>query len=108
VSPSSPRIDPPAPVGRGSDGELAAYRIAHEAHFRGNDPAAALAAWDAYLAKFPNGKLVLEARYARALVLVKLRRYRDAETALMPFASAPAGSYRQREAAQLLEAIGKR
>ena len=84
---------------------MTAYRFAHEAHFRGNDPTRALAAWDAYLVKFPSGQLAPEARYARALVLVKLQRYRDARAALQPFASAPAGAYRQREASKLLAAL---
>jgi hypothetical protein len=37
--------------------------------------------------------------------LIKLRRFDEAKAALAPFASAPAGSYRQREAAKLLAAI---
>src|SRR6188768_1513799 len=74
----APAIELPAP--QKSD-ELAAYRIAHEAHFRGGDPAAALAAWDAYLAKFPDGQLAPEARYDRALVLIKLKRFAEAKQA---------------------------
>ena len=101
---SAPRVDNPAPSGAG---ELAAYRIAHEAHFRGTDPAAALAAWNAYLARFPDGQLAPEARYDRALVLIKLKRYPEAKQALAAFAYAPAGSYRQREAAKLLAALPK-
>ena len=93
----------PSPPARSA--ELAAYRIAHGAHFRGNDPKAALAAWDAYLAKFPDGQLAPEARYDRALVLIKLKRLAEAKQALAPFAAAPVGSYRQREAAKLLEAL---
>lgn len=102
-----PRVVEPvkAPV---ADAELAAYRSAHALHFRGNDPAAALAAWDALLAKFPSGRLAPEARFNRAVALVKLSRWSDARAALAPFASAPAGSYRQREATQLLEGIADR
>jgi hypothetical protein len=88
--------------------ELARYRIAHEAHFHGSDPAAALAAWDAYLAAYPDGQLVLEARYDRALVLIKLERWAAAEAALRPFASAPVGSYRQAEAVRLIDGIHRR
>jgi hypothetical protein len=88
--------------------ELAAYRGAHELHFRGKDPMAALAAWDAYLAKYPNGSLALDARYDRALVLVKLSRWKEARAALAPFANAAAGSYRQREATEILAAIRDR
>jgi hypothetical protein len=101
-------VDTPAPVTQPAPArseELAAYRIAHEAHFRGNDPEAALAAWNAYLAKFPDGQLAPEARYDRALVLIKLKRINEARAALAPFASAPVGSYRQREAAKLIDAL---
>ncbi|MBL9019343.1 MAG: hypothetical protein JNL83_34465 [Myxococcales bacterium] len=99
-------VEPPeAPV---ADAELAAYRTAHALHFRGTDLSAALTAWDALLAKFPSGRLAPEARFNRALLLVKLKRWADARAALAPFASAPAGSYRQREAHELLEAIAGR
>jgi TolA-binding protein len=92
----------------GSSAELAAYRRAHDAHFRGTDPAAALAAWDAYLASYPDSALALDARYDRALLLVKLERWREADAALRPFAAAAAGSYRQAEAARLRDAIAGR
>jgi hypothetical protein len=52
--------------------------------------------------------LAPEARYDRALVLVKLERWADARTALEPIANAPVGSYRQREAAEILGAIRNR
>jgi hypothetical protein len=96
-----PEVAIPTPRSR----ELALYRVAHEAHFRGTDPHAALAAWDAYLAELPHSQRAPEARWNRALVLIKLGRHAEAKTALAPFANAPAGSYRQREAAQLLEAL---
>lgn len=98
----------PTPVVVAPDAELSAYRAAHDIHFKRNDPKAALAAWDAYLATFPNGKLAPEARYARALVLVKLGRYKDARAALQPFANANAGAYRQKEALEILAAIKDR
>jgi hypothetical protein len=87
------------------DAELAAYRIAHEAHFHGDDPAAALAAWDAYLAAYPGGNFAVDARYDRALALIKLQRYDDARAALAPFVAAPAGSYHQADAAKLTGAL---
>ncbi|HEY1550742.1 MAG TPA: hypothetical protein VGG28_23090, partial [Kofleriaceae bacterium] len=96
----------PAPRHRASpDAELAAYRIAHEAHFHGDDPAAALAAWDAYLAAYPAGNFAVDARYDRALALIKLQRYDDARAALAPFVAAPAGSYHQADAAKLAGAL---
>ncbi len=96
--------DSPAP---GLERELAAYRVAHLAHFRGNDPEAALVAWDHYLAKFPDGRMALDARYDRALVLVKLERWKDAREALASFAAANS-TYRKTEAAKILDAIRAR
>ncbi|MGE0397706.1 MAG: tol-pal system YbgF family protein [Kofleriaceae bacterium] len=119
VEEPAPRVDeePPPPVVEAPappppkpqpSADLAAYRHAHDLHFKGTDPQAALAAWDDYLAKYPNGTLALEARYDRALVLVKLSRWSEARAALAPFAKAKAGSYRQKEAAEILAAIRDR
>ena len=90
--------------------DRALYRAAHDAHFRGADPAAALAAWDAYLAQRPSGRFAIEARYNRALALVRHGRAGEARAALAPFAEGaiePAG-YRQHDARVLLEAIDRR
>lgn len=84
--------------------EDALYRAAHQAHFGGGEPGRALAAWDAYLAAAPRGRFALEARYNRALCLVRLGRRSEARTALVPFA-AHTGGYRASEARELLEAI---
>jgi hypothetical protein len=82
------------------------YRRAHELHFRGSDRAAALAAWDAYLAAEPNGRFSVEARFNRALVLVRLSRYAEALAALEPYARGDvAGGYRRDEAAALVERL---
>lgn len=113
-------VTPPAPPPRPSPvpasrphREIAAppvegvYRRAHELHFHGGDPAAALAAWDAYLAAEPDGRFAVEASYNRALVLVRLGRYAQAREALAAFARGdvvPAG-YRQAEAAQLVQRL---
>ncbi len=106
----SPRVttsaSPPDPTKPSA--EIAAYRAAHEQHFRGGDPKAALRAWDDFLAKYPNQALAPEARYNRALVLVKLARWSEARAALAPFASAKVGAYRQKEAAEILAAIKDR
>jgi hypothetical protein len=80
------------------------YRRAHELHFHGDDRAAALAAWDAYLAAESTGTFAVEARFNRAIVLVRLARYDEAIAALEPFARgeiAGAG-YRRDEAEQLV------
>lgn len=81
----------------------ALYHEAHEAHFVRKDPAAALVAWDRYLAASgSNGRFVLEARYNRALSLVRLGRRQEAKAALQPFADGEYGGYRRDEAARLL------
>lgn len=86
-----------------ADGDL--YRLAHEAHFTSHDYGRALAGWDAYLRAAPRGRLATEARYNRALCLLRLGRDADARQALAPFASGAMG-YRQNEAQQLLSELG--
>jgi outer membrane biosynthesis protein TonB len=89
--------------------DLALYREAHQAHFTARDYAAALALWDRYLARFEHGIFALEARYNRGICLVRLKRIREAEAALAPFAEGRApGQYRQREARALLDALTKK
>jgi TolA-binding protein len=86
------------------------YQRAHELYFHGRDYEAALAAWDRYLADEPHGQFVVEARYNRALCLVRLGRLDDARQALDPFARgevSPPG-YRRNEAAMLIEKIDRR
>ena len=85
------------------DAEEAAYRPAHEAHFIARDWPKALVGWDAYLAKYPNGRFAPEARYNRALVLLRLGRTDEAREALRPFAAGAYGGYRQHEAKELLD-----
>lgn len=84
------------------DGDL--YRLAHEAHFVQHDDARALSAWEAYLRAAPGGRLATEARYNRALCLLRLGRDAEARHALAPFAAGKMG-YRQNEARQLLDAL---
>jgi outer membrane biosynthesis protein TonB len=105
VTTPAPPVETPKPQ---PSAELAAYRHAHELHFRGGDAKAALRAWDDYLATYPNKALAPEARYNRALVLVKMSRWAEARAALAPFANAKVGAYRQKEAAEILAAIKDR
>ena len=83
------------------------YRVAHAKHFAQGDAAGALGAWDAYLAAAPRGRFATEARYNRALCLVRLGRSAEAQAALEPFAAGRFGGYRQREASELSAALGR-
>jgi hypothetical protein len=102
----SPRRSALAPSSEPNDPALILYRAAHTAHFVDHDPARALAGWDAYLAAAPSGPFAPEARYNRALSLVRLGRNAEARTALAPFASGTYGGYRKDEANALLERLG--
>jgi hypothetical protein len=93
-----------SPLGE-ADPQLEAYRAAHRTHFDGGNPGAALAAWDRYLADFPAGSFATDARFNRALCLVRLGRAMEARAALTPFATAAPGSYRQAEASALLQGL---
>ncbi len=89
--------------------DLALYREAHRAHFADHDYADALTLWNAYLARFPTGIFALEARYNRAISLVRLGRKQEAAQALSPFAKGELkGAYRRDEARALLDALNKK
>lgn len=88
---------PAAPIS-----ESDVYARAHQAHFVAGAPGPALLAWDAYLRAYPRGRFAPEARYNRALCLIRLKRPVEAERALEPFARQREG-YRQREAQRLLD-----
>jgi TolA-binding protein len=94
-----------APRAEALDPNLVLYRAAHTAHFVDHDPARALAGWDAYIAAAPNGPFAPEARYNRALSLVRLGRKAEARAALEPFANGTHGGYRQVEAQALMERL---
>ncbi|WP_441285885.1 tetratricopeptide repeat protein [Sorangium sp. KYC3313] len=107
--PTAPRPaagDPQAierpPAGPDAD---ALYQAAHRAHFVERNPAAALDAWNAYLAAAPRGRFAVEAQYNRALCLVRLGRKDEARRALDPFAQGAFGGYRKDESRSLLEAM---
>ena len=107
VAPTPP--PPPAPVAPAVDDDLAAYRRAHALHFHGGAPDDTLAAWDAYLAAFPHGRFAADARYDRAMVLIRLERLDEARAALAPFAAGEVEhGYRQREATELRAALEHR
>jgi TolA-binding protein len=87
--------------------ERRAYRAAHALHFEAQDAAGALDAWDRYLGEYPSGRFAIEARYNRALCLVRLDRGEEAREALVPFAEGRHGAYRRREASALIEALSE-
>jgi hypothetical protein len=104
-----PASPPPAPDGKSEqDADLLLYRVAHRRHFQDRDPKRALAAWDTYLAAFPKGRLAVEARFNRALCLIKVGRIAQAEASLQEIASGIFGTYRSARAAELLDAIQRR
>jgi hypothetical protein len=111
---SSPPIAPPrsaserGPASTASDLEEL-YARAHALHFGQHDAARALAAWDRYLTVAPPNVrrgLVLEARYNRAICLVRLGRRDEARSALRPFAEGRWGAYRRDDARRLLDTMG--
>jgi hypothetical protein len=102
------RLALPTPADARAAAEESAYEAAHRAHFTGRDPAKALLAWDAYLSAYPDGRFSLEARYNRALSLVRLGSTDEARAALEPFADGRYGTYRRTEASDLLSALAGR
>jgi len=103
----APHPERPAPEPHVPSAEDTLYAAAHAAHFDDRDAPRALAAWDAYLAKAPAGRFAPEARYNRALCLVRLGRTSEAKAALAPFADGTMGGYRRSEATKLLERMGE-
>jgi TolA-binding protein len=89
------------------DAETRAYARAHEAHFTRDAPAEALAAWNRYLAAYPSGAFVPDARYNRALCMLRLGRHAAAAQALRPFADGAFHGYRRLEAGALLDWLAR-
>lgn len=104
---SEPAREPEPTVASPSaaDPHAALFAEAHRLHFVERDPARALAAWDRYLAVAPNGRFAPEARYNRALSLVRLDRHAEARSELAAFAAGTYGSYRRDDAKALLAAL---
>ncbi len=75
----------PEPTVTQPDPELALYAAAHDLHFKQQNMAAALDAWNRYIDAAPNGRLVPEARFNRLVALVKLERWDDAARELATF-----------------------
>jgi hypothetical protein len=103
AEPETPPASDEEPV---DPAERRAYREAHRLHFEDHDAGAAIVAWDRYLRTYPRGRFALEARYNRALCLVRTGRHEEARAALEPFVRGSHGGYRQAEATALYEALG--
>jgi tetratricopeptide (TPR) repeat protein len=86
--------------------DLRAYQTAHRLHFDGGDPLRALAAWDAYLDAYPADTFAPEARFNRAVCLLRLGRRAEARSVLVPIAESSFAFGRDRARA-LLDAMGK-
>jgi Tetratricopeptide repeat len=103
--PASPADPAPAAASALPETRLrASYETAHRLQFAGN-PEAALRAWDAFLASQASGPLAVEARYYRALSLLRLGRREAARAALLPFARGDYGDFRRHDAARWLSQL---
>ncbi|GAB5541770.1 MAG: hypothetical protein SangKO_015300 [Sandaracinaceae bacterium] len=98
-----PAVAPASPADGAARIERERFERAYRLHFRGDSPEAALGAWDAYLRAHPDGRYALEARYDRALCLVRLDRLAAARVALEDVVQR---GYRVSDARALLDAMG--
>jgi hypothetical protein len=104
VATPAPPVVKLAPVPDAESADLVLFRRAQRLHLN-RDPRA-LAAWDDYLRVAGEAPLAPEARYNRALCLVRLGRRAEAKEALEPFANGAYGTYRKAEAKALITALG--
>jgi hypothetical protein len=100
-----PAAAPSSKVHSAESAELTLFRRAQSLHLS-KDPKA-IEAWDAYLRVAGTSALAPEARYNRALGLVRAQRVTEAKAALAPFAEGKYGSYRREEAQALLARLSK-
>ena len=81
------------------------YERARQLQLSARDDVAAVAAWSEYLRLLPGGRYADEARYERAVALIRLGRDEEALPELKRFAAQPSGSFRRTEALRLLESL---
>ncbi len=106
VRASIPAAVLPAPSASAKESPDDLYRRASQAHFVDHDYGRAVGLWDRYLQS--GGPLALEARYNRAVALLRAGRTAEARTALTPFAAGEYGAYRKQEAQALLDTLPPR
>lgn len=95
---------PPAPRDDSERMALRAYREAERLQFDEKDYARALEAWDRYIPLAGTSPLLVDAKWQRALCLVRLGRP-EAREAIAPFARGELGAYRQDEARTILDTL---
>lgn len=100
---AAPALTTKAPAAE--SGELMLFRRAQSLHLARD--AHAIEAWDAYLRVAGSSALAPEARYNRALGLVRAKRFTEAKRALAPFAEGAYGAYRRQEAQALLARLAE-
>ncbi|MCA9611437.1 MAG: hypothetical protein H6721_08690 [Sandaracinus sp.] len=97
-------VPPPPPI---PPAELEARRVrfrdAHRLQY--GHPGVSLAAWDRFLHDFPGGPFADEARYYRALTLVRLGRRDEARAVLEAFAAGRYGNTHRGDARRVLERL---
>jgi hypothetical protein len=106
---ASTQAKPGDKVAQGPSRDLTLYNKAHALHFRERRYDEALFAWEEYLGLTPTPTFALEARYNRALCLLRLGHFEEARAALAPFAEGRyANGYRRDEATRFIQALDKR
>jgi hypothetical protein len=93
------------PVDDSEHRALRAYREAERLQFEEKDYARALGAWDRYIPLAGKSPLLVDAKWQRALCLVRLGRSDEGREALEPFARGDLGAYRQSEARTILDTL---
>jgi len=103
---TAPHVTTPRPTAGDSERRaLRAYREAERLQFDDKDYARALDAWDRYVPLAGKSPLLVDAKWQRAVCLVRLDRRDEARAALEPFARGELGAYRRDEAQALLGAL---
>jgi TolA-binding protein len=88
--------------------EFVVYERAHRSHFHQDHAAEALRLWEAYLEQFPSGRFLPEARFNRAVCLVRLDKLAQARETLAQILAQGTTSDATEQAARLLAKLGHR